>query len=59
MKVLADIKNYVILEGNLMKIYKFQENEEGTGKWVVMNPSNGLSKDYRFESKTLYALSAY
>lgn len=37
MKVVADIKNYVILEGNLLKVYKFQENEDGKGKWVILN----------------------
>lgn len=57
MKVIADIKNYVILEGNLMKIYKFTEDNEGRGKWVVMN-ANPI-EDYIFDSKTLYAISAY
>ena len=29
MKIVADIKNYVLLEGNAMKIYKFTEDGEG------------------------------
>lgn len=58
MKVVADIKNYVILEGNLLKIYKFQENDESkNGKWVILNVGQNL--EFRFDSKTLYAISAY
>eukprot|EP00347_Sterkiella_histriomuscorum_P024383 403331312 len=59
MKVVADIKNYVILEGNLMKIYKFQESQEGKGKWVVLNNTGEDLQSFRFDSKTLYAISAY
>ncbi|CDW84789.1 UNKNOWN [Stylonychia lemnae] len=57
MKVVADIKNYVLLEGNLMKIYKFTEDDHGKGKWIAINLQPG--EDYIFDQKTLYAIGAY
>jgi len=47
MKIVADIKNYVLLEGNLLKIYKFAEDEQGKGKWIAINVQNG--EDYIFD----------
>lgn len=54
LKTLAESKQYIILEGNLQKIFQYAEDEYGRGKWVKVD----IGSDLVFNSKTLYALSA-
>ena len=56
LKVLADSRHYILLEGNARKVFQYIEDDLGRSKWFKVDIAP--SDDFVFNSKTLYALSA-